>query len=64
MVGEAPWLSPGQVHEYQSFCVLRGRSGHMEGFYHFRREDGSVFRAPIPRFLLQAPPEVLGAYLA
>ena len=36
----------------------------MEGFYHFRREDGSVFRAPIPRFLLQAPPEVLGAYLA
>ena len=63
VIGESPTLSPGQVHEYQSFCVLRGPSGHMEGSYEFRREDGSVFRAPIPRFLLQAPPEVVGAYL-
>jgi len=55
VVGECPVLSPGDVHEYNSFCVLEGRSGHMEGFYHFRREDGSVFRATIPRFHLQAP---------
>jgi len=27
----------------------------MEGYYHFRRADGSVFRAEIPRFLLRAP---------
>ena len=54
VVGECPTLSPGDVHEYNSFCVLEGPSGFMEGFYHFRREDGSVFRAEIPRFLLQA----------
>jgi ApaG protein len=64
VVGEMPWLDPGQVHEYQSFCVLHGLTGHMEGFYHFRREDHSVFRVPIPLFLLQAPPDAVGAYLA
>lgn len=63
VVGESPWLDPGDVHQYNSFCVLHGPMGHMEGFYHFRREDGSVFRAPIPRFYLQAPPGT-GSYLA
>ncbi len=55
VVGQLPVLRPGDVHEYNSFCVLEGPRGHMEGFYHFRREDGSVFRAPIPRFALRAP---------
>ncbi len=55
VVGESPTLRPGDVHEYNSFCVLEGPRGHMEGFYHFRREDGSVFRAPIPRFVLRVP---------
>src|SRR5476649_282667 len=31
VVGEQPLLAPGGVHEYQSFCVLKSRSGHMEG---------------------------------
>ena len=57
VVGECPTLAPGDVHEYNSFCVLEGPSGFMEGHYHFRREDGSVFRAEIPRFQLQAPPD-------
>ncbi|MFQ5678891.1 MAG: Co2+/Mg2+ efflux protein ApaG [Gemmatimonadota bacterium] len=55
VVGETPWLEPGGSHEYQSFCVLRSPAGHMDGFYHFRRADGSTFRARIPRFELQAP---------
>ncbi len=55
VVGECPVLAPGDVHEYNSFCVLEGRSGFMEGYYHFRRSDGSVFRARIPRFHLRAP---------
>ena len=55
VVGESPVLAPGDVHEYNSFCVLQGRSGFMEGYYHFRRSDGSVFRARIPRFQLRAP---------
>ena len=56
VVGECPTLAPGDVHEYNSFCVLEGPNGFMEGYYHFRRTNGSVFRAEIPRFLLQVPP--------
>ncbi|WP_419161462.1 Co2+/Mg2+ efflux protein ApaG [Candidatus Palauibacter sp.] len=63
VVGESPVLSPGDTHQYQSFCVLRGPTGHMEGFYHFRRRNGSVFRAPIPRFHFHAPPEAVGTLL-
>ena len=63
VVGEFPILRPGEVHRYQSFCVLRGPNGHMEGFYHFRRQDGSLFRAPIPRFYFHAPPEAPGTLL-
>ena len=64
VVGESPVLSPGDAHYYQSFCVLRGPTGHMEGFYHFRRVDSSVFRARIPHFALHAPPEATGSLLA
>jgi ApaG protein len=56
VVGEQPVLAPGEAHEYESFCVLRGPTGHMEGFYEFRRPDGSEFKATIPRFQLEADP--------
>ncbi|MDQ6885699.1 MAG: Co2+/Mg2+ efflux protein ApaG [Gemmatimonadota bacterium] len=52
VVGEQPTLVPGDVHEYQSFCVLKSPSGWMEGHYHFAAEDGSHFDAVIPRFIL------------
>ena len=54
VVGEQPVLAPGDVHEYESYCVLRGPQGHMEGWYNFRRPDGSSFNAAIPRFILDA----------
>ena len=63
VVGRSPVLRPGETHRYNSFCVLRGPSGHMEGYYHFRRADGRVFRAPIPRFHFHAPPEAAGTPL-
>jgi ApaG protein len=47
-------LAPGETHEYESFCVLRGPLGHMEGYYEFRRPDTTSFRAQIPRFALNA----------
>lgn len=57
VVGEQPLLAPGEVHEYQSFCVLQGTEGSMEGTYEFVRPDGSRFHAAIPRFPLQYPRE-------
>ena len=54
VVGEQPVIAPGEAHEYESFCVLEGPKGHMQGFYHFRRPDGAEFEADIPRFILDA----------
>ena len=57
VVGQEPRIEPGGVHEYESFCVLRGPQGHMEGYYIMERPDGSSFRAAIPRFLLRTAPD-------
>ncbi len=54
VVGEQPHLQPGQVHEYRSFCVLKGTHGWMEGAFRFVRDDESSFEAQILRFLLAA----------
>ncbi len=53
VVGQQPLIEPGRVHEYQSFCVLKGPSGYMEGAYFFATEEGT-FEAAIPRFTLEA----------
>src|SRR4051812_27329307 len=54
VVGEQPTIATGNVHEYQSFCILKSSEGYMEGHYNFLRADGSTFQAVIPRFLLSA----------
>ena len=54
VVGELPTLAPGDVHEYQSFCVLQGPTGSMHGYYVFHRADGTQLRVTIPRFELRA----------
>jgi ApaG protein len=59
VVGQEPRIEPGGVHEYESFCVLRGPQGHMEGYYLMERPDGSSFRAAIPRFLLRTAPDTV-----
>lgn len=54
VIGEQPVLAPGDLHEYESYCVLRGKTGWMEGYYEFKRTDGTTFKAKIPRFALNA----------
>ena len=54
VTGQQPLISPGQSHEYSSFCVLGTFSGHMEGFYLMERERGDRFHITIPKFSLQA----------
>lgn len=53
VIGEQPVLAPGDVHEYESFCVLQGTSGHMEGYYTFRTTEGVELEVTIPRFVLR-----------
>lgn len=54
VVGEQPELSPGGVHEYNSFCVLKSPQGYMEGTYTFIGKDDIMMDAEIPRFELLA----------
>jgi ApaG protein len=54
VVGEQPTLGPGDVHEYNSFCLLKSPNGYMEGSYRFVQADDTMFDAVIPRFLLIA----------
>lgn len=55
VVGEQPVLEPGGGHAYTSYCVLSSPGGYMEGYYTFRRSEGTRFRVRVPRFVLQAP---------
>lgn len=57
VVGEQPVITPGTVHEYESFCILKSRRGTMEGEYEFVRPDQTRFTADIPQFQLAAGEE-------
>ena len=54
VIGKQPVLGPGEVHEYNSYCVLESFEGSMEGTYLMQRPGGETFRVTIPRFILRA----------
>lgn len=53
VVGEQPWIEPGQTFEYSSGCPLRTPTGNMRGWYHFQTTSGEDFSARIPLFFLR-----------
>lgn len=55
VVGEQPYLAPGESFEYTSACPLSTSYGVMEGEYTLRRDDGTQFRAAIGAFCLASP---------
>lgn len=55
VVGEQPWLRPGEDFEYTSGAVLETSLGTMEGSYAMVADDGTRFEAPIPAFTLTVP---------
>ncbi len=55
VVGEQPWLRPGEVFEYTSGAILETDVGTMHGVYSWAEEDGDDFESPIPRFTLSIP---------
>jgi ApaG protein len=55
VVGEQPWLEPGEDFEYTSGAVLKTQLGTMHGSYDMLADDGTRFAAPIPRFTLSVP---------
>jgi ApaG protein len=55
VVGEQPWLRPGEDFEYTSGAVLETSGGTMRGSYQMLADDGTHFEAEIAPFLLSMP---------
>lgn len=55
VVGEQPWLQPGEDFEYTSGAVLETALGTMSGSYAMVADDGTRFEAPIAAFTLSIP---------
>ena len=55
VVGEQPWLRPGDDFEYTSGAVLETSVGTMQGSYQMVADDGTLFDAPIAAFTLSVP---------
>ena len=55
VVGEQPYLKPGQGFRYSSGAVLETPVGSMQGRYEMLGDDGAQFDAPIEPFRLAMP---------
>ena len=55
VVGEQPWLRPGEHFEYTSGAVLETPLGTMHGSYQMLADDGTSFDAMIDPFTLSIP---------
>jgi ApaG protein len=55
VVGEQPWMRPGDDYEYTSGAVLETAFGTMHGSYQMIADDGTHFDALISAFVLSVP---------
>ncbi len=55
VVGEQPYLKPGQGFRYSSAAVIETPVGAMQGSYQMVGDDGTQFDAPIAPFRLAMP---------
>jgi ApaG protein len=55
VIGQQPWLEPGEDFEYSSGAVLETDVGCMRGSYRMQAGDGTGFDAEIPAFPLSVP---------
>jgi ApaG protein len=55
VVGEQPYLRPGEGFQYTSGAVIETPVGSMRGSYQMQADDGVDFDAEIPTFTLSVP---------
>ena len=55
VVGEQPWLRPGEDFRYTSAVLLETGDGLMQGHYDLVADDGTSFTAEIAAFALATP---------
>jgi len=64
VVGQQPFLSPGEVFRYNSGTRISSPLGSMHGTYICVSDDAEVFEAAIPAFSLRVDAAELGADLS
>jgi ApaG protein len=57
VIGQRPWIIPGETYHYASGTPLPTPSGMMEGVYHMITKRGEKFDVLIPLFSLDSPYE-------
>ncbi len=55
VVGENPYLQPGDSFRYTSAAMIETPVGVMQGRYQMLSDNGESFKAMIPRFILSIP---------
>jgi ApaG protein len=55
VIGEHPYLKPGESFRYTSGAMIATPVGTMQGDYTMLSDDGADFRADVPRFTLSIP---------
>lgn len=55
VVGEQPFISPGEEFQYESYCPLKTSFGRMKGHYEVQTDEGNRFHVQIPEFILAHP---------
>ncbi|MCW8827372.1 MAG: Co2+/Mg2+ efflux protein ApaG [Gammaproteobacteria bacterium] len=58
VVGEFPYLKPGESYQYSSGAMLDTPTGTMEGSYQMMTDSGDEFEASIPMFALIKPDQL------
>ena len=53
VIGQQPWLGPGEQFTYSSGAVLKTPVGTMQGSYEFRTDSNERFDVPIEIFSLR-----------
>jgi ApaG protein len=55
VVGQQPFIKPGESFEYTSGTIINSSIGDMKGSYTMQAENGENFDAEIPPFVLATP---------
>ena len=55
VIGEQPYLKPGDSFRYTSGAILETAVGTMQGLYNMQPDEGENFNATIPKFTLSIP---------
>ncbi len=55
VIGEQPYLKPGESFRYTSGAMIETPVGVMQGKYVMLSDSGEQFKAPVPQFTLSIP---------